>query len=196
MVLTLAEFQQAFARLTTDGTLPKLLLREFTILGLDGERAAKRNATTMPKVRTDRLRASIVGTARASETGIETVLSAGAGGRGLVRYAAMQEFGGIQRPRNAKMLRIPLGPALTGAGVDRYATPLRATAAGEFYVWKSDDGKLFLRKTDSGEIWYRLVSQVRIPATRYLGRAFDNIQKAVPEAIRNAMSEVLPGGVA
>ncbi len=37
------------------------------------------------------------------------------------RIARFRESGGTIRPVNAKMLRIPLPPALTAAGVDRYA---------------------------------------------------------------------------
>ncbi len=37
------------------------------------------------------------------------------------RIARFRETGGTIRPVNAKMLRIPLPPALTAAGVDRYA---------------------------------------------------------------------------
>lgn len=40
-------------------------------------------------------------------------------GIGGVKYARIQEFGGIVRPKRAKWLTIPVGPAKTAAGVAR-----------------------------------------------------------------------------
>ena len=118
---------------------------------LDIEARAKSDFTTKLRVRTGLLRRSIAARVEAGEK-IRLVASAGGrvGAKDVV-YASTHEFGATIRPKNAKALRIPIpgGPALTAAGVDRYATPLRQTAGGMFRLVKFG-GKAFLRKTGKG----------------------------------------------
>lgn len=76
------------------------------------------------------------------------------------KYAPIQEKGGIVTAKRAKMLAIPLAPALTSAGVARYKSPrdmnLRVTMRG---------GKIFLEtKTAKSELMYVLKKSVIVPA--------------------------------
>lgn len=98
------------------------------------------------------------------------------------RYARMQEFGGVQRPRNAKMLAIPLSGALTPTGIGRFNGSLRAVLPAAFpggtFVARSKSGNLILfGKTDKDAdpiALFVLKSQVTIPprlGTRDLWKA-------------------------
>jgi len=163
------------------------------------EEYAKSNVSESHKARTGHLRKSI--SAAVVEEGGKIVLV----GRSTAPYAAMQEYGGIQRPKNAKYLRIPLGPTLTAAGVDRYAGPLRQTAPDKFYV-REIGGKLFLcvdivRKGKKGnvpqrtDLAYLLVKSVAIPARPFLGPAMARVAPTIGPRIRDALKAAL-GGVA
>lgn len=177
--MTLEELGRRIAWLRAGG-LAKVIRAPMVGLALEGERRGKLNATTRLRVRSGRLRASITGKVRDVNGMPEIVLSAGGRTGGAdVGYARMLEFGGIQRPRNAKMLRIPLPAALTAAGVDRYPSPLRITGAGEFVLRKSKAGKLLLHKLNPdgslGPPWYVLAANSTIPAHPYLGPALESL---------------------
>lgn len=167
-----------------------------TLVGaaLEMEAAGKDRVASVLKVRSGLLRRSIQGRVDAGATDPRLTLSAGGriGAKDVV-YAAIHEFGGVVRPKNAKALRIPLpgGPALTGAGVDRYATPLRQTAGGMFRLVKFG-GRAFLSKIGrGGGIAYVLVMQSRIPSRPYLRPGFDRVAAEVPKRLVAALSEVL-----
>ena len=101
----------------------------------------------------------------------------------------------FRSPKNAKALRIPIpgGPALTAAGVDRYATPLRQTAGKMFRLVKFG-GRAFLRKTGKGGgLAYLLVQQVKIPPRPFLRPAFDAVAKTIPDRLRSALTAALEG---
>jgi hypothetical protein len=108
-----------------------------------------------------------------------------------VPYALMQEEGGTQYPRNAKMLRIPLDAAKTAAGVDRYPTPLRVSAPDKFYLYKARSGNLFLRDRASGEFWYLLRDSATIPGTHYLWRAIDTTSGKLEGSLVALLERVL-----
>lgn len=90
------------------------------------------------------------------------------------RYAKIHETGGTIRPRHARRLAVPVrgSPALTPAGRQRYSSPLRRTLPANYQFWiqRSDDGKLFLmgRREMTGkgrtkiQPWYQLVRSVTI----------------------------------
>lgn len=69
------------------------------------------------KVRSGLLWKSVNMEVKATGAGIELEVWAGRDAR--VRYAALQEFGGVVRPKNGKSLAIPVGPARTGGGVTK-----------------------------------------------------------------------------
>jgi len=159
-------------------------------LSLQLASVAKRNATTAPKVRSGRLRASIRSSV-VDDAGMPTVLlqaGGSAGGRGEVVYAPLQEFGGTVRPRVADFLRIPLGPSLTDSGDERFGGSLRSYSGEGFYVFQGSSGGLFIGKSGDEvapgvpRAWYKLVKEVTVPRTLFLGRTMDEVAgKLEPE---------------
>lgn len=181
--LTIDQFRERVATLGA-GEFRRRLGEALTRTALEIERGAKINASGEPRVRTGRLRSSI----RAFVTDQPLEVRAQAGGRaddgGEVRYAAAQEFGGTVRAGPGRWLRTPLAPALTGAGVDRYAGNLRTLAPDSFRVWPSKDGRLFLWKVDEPgepEPWYRLVKTIKISRSLFLGQAVEGARATLPD---------------
>jgi len=173
---------------------------------LKGQKAAVVNCKRVLRVRTGRLSQSIAGKIEPGTTSDAVKLTLSAGGRvaagGDVKYAATHEFGATITPKNAKMLRIPFpgGPALTGAGVDRFATPLRATAAGQFTLagWGN---RMYLISTNRAQTgrgknarmgpWYILKQSVKIPARPFLRPAFDEVAATIPAVIEKAIRKAV-----
>lgn len=116
------------------------------------------------------LRNSIAGKVRQGPKGPEAVVSAGGRVEGAINviYAGVIEYGtkGPILPKRGKYLRIPLGPARTQAGQDRYPTPIRISGAGLFYVRRSKAGNLLLFHKPSGVPWYKLVESLPARAPR------------------------------
>jgi len=110
------------------------------------------------------LRNSIAGKVRQGPQGPEAVVAAGGRVEGAadVIYAGVIEYGtkGPILPKRGKYLRIPLGPARTQGGQDRYPTPIRISGAGLFYVRRSKAGNLLLFHKPSGVPWYKLVESL------------------------------------
>lgn len=193
--MTLAEFQAVLTRTSTT-TMPAAVTGALTSAGLGMERAAKLNATTRPRVRTGRLRASIASSVTADAKGYRLSMSAGGvGGRGEVNYARLQEEGGTVTAPGGGYLRIPLAPALTGAGVDRYPGPLRIVAPGLFRVVPLR-GRLFLEKVSgpgAGKFWYVLKKSVTVPATKFLSSAFEaglpDVERRLGVAVLAALTD-------
>lgn len=167
---------------------------------VDLEGRAKDNITARMFQRSGHLRRSIA--ASAEDVGTDVYLHLRAGGttsqgRSVV-YARIQEEGGVIRPRNAKYLRIPLKPARTRAGSDRYATPLRITGAGQF-VCVLVNNRLFLYKvTDQGnksqKPWYVLTKGPITVRPRYFLRdARDSVARELPGRIQEAVAMAVAG---
>jgi hypothetical protein len=81
-----------------------------------------------------------------------------------VKYADIQERGGIVRPTKAKFLAIPQPAVKTASGVARYASP--RSYPGETFVFRSKKGGLWVaeKKGKRGKVvllWH-LVKSVRI----------------------------------
>jgi hypothetical protein len=113
-------------------------------------------------------------------------LRAGGGPRD-VRYAALQDLGGVVHAKSGKFLAIPLGPALTASGVPRYATPRDVPG---LFVWRSHGGRLLLGRR-TGRVgrptpYFALVKSVRVPASRYLTDTTAEMARAAPEVIMDA----------
>lgn len=154
--------------------LAAMMVREVRRAAAHIETDAKLNASgRVLHVRSGRLRSSISATVEQGAS--DLLLRARAGGRGLgtgdVRYAATHEYGAVIRPVRARMLAIPLPGARTPAGVSRFASPLRQTAAGELRVTRSKDGRLWLSPARGGPPLFRLIGQVSIPRRPFLGPA-------------------------
>lgn len=194
--------QQLLARLQAlgGGGLRRALQPVVRDALIDLEGRAKDNLTARAFMRDGHLRRSIA--ASSEDVGTDVFLSLRAGGttsRGRpVVYARIQEEGGVIRPRSAKYLRIPLKPARTKTGSDRYATPLRITGAGQFVcVRDKDTNKLFLYKlTDKGnksrQPWYLLTKgPITIRGKHFLRDARDSVARELPGRIQEAVAEAL-----
>lgn len=118
-----------------------------------------------------------------------------------VKYAAIHESGGTVKAKAGKMLAIPIpgGPALTPAGVSRYASPLRKSLPGthHFFVHKAGSGKLYLLGVEKGVAdtgpvaWFALKKSVFIPKRLHLQRTIKNERDAL---IKNLGDNFKRGG--
>lgn len=83
-----------------------------------------------------------------------------------VKYAEIQERGGVVRAKSRKFLAIPQAAVKTPAGVPRYASPRHYP--GKTFVMRDDRGRLWIvekkgkGKTERLEFLWQLVKQVRI----------------------------------
>lgn len=170
--------------------------RDLTIAALEMESGAKQAAGTVLRVRTGLLRRSIAGKVEAGAEPRLTLFAGGRVGAKDIPYAATHEFGAVIRPKNAKALRIPIpgGPAMTGAGVDRYATPIRQTAGGVFRLVKFGGRAFLVKNGRGGGLGYVLVQQVRIPARPFMRPTFDRVAAALPGRLRATISRLLEAG--
>lgn len=66
-----------------------------------------------------------------------------------VKYARIQEYGGTITPTRAQYLAIPVGPALTAAGVSKYASPREVPG---LFVIRSKGGTLLLVRKDGQQL--------------------------------------------
>jgi len=147
------------------------------------ERFGKQNASSRLNVRSGRLRASISGSAMKDTRG-NIVLQLQAGGRDKdVSYARIHEDGGkrgdgIIRPRNAKFLTIPISDKLfTGRGVQRYKSVRDVPDPLTFA--QSLKGQPLLVHQITGEVFYILKKQVKIPRRPYLKPAVDRVSREI-----------------
>lgn len=109
-----------------------------------------------------------------------------------VPYAAIQEYGGVIKARNAKYLTIPLPPALNSDG-----TPKKRSAREwrNTFVQTSKKGNLliFRRKGGGIEPLYLLKPEVRIPPRLGLGDTLEAGKsffiESLMEGLRRAMTE-------
>lgn len=208
--VTLEQWARALAAAAKGGTSEKAVRgavrKVFRTMALDAERRAKTTATTDPRVRTGRLRASIASSV-AQAGGVETtelrLRAGGDGAKGEVRYARALEEGATIRPRG-RYLTIPLRPhALTPAGVARYTS---AREVPDLFVLRLK-GKLFLarRGTTRGgrgrlELWYLLhPGPIQIRARRFLAGALTDTVREAESAFASALQQVIestadPGG--
>lgn len=111
------------------------------------------------KNRTGNLKRSYVSTVTEIKGGAQLLVGFGA------KYAQLQERGGIVRPVKKKWLAIPVGPALTAAGVPRYPGP-RSVKGLEFRPVSPTLALLVMPSTKEGAesvIWYVLKKQVVVP---------------------------------
>ena len=142
------------------------------------ERFGKQNASSRLNVRSGRLRGSISGSAMKDTRG-NVVLQLQAGGRDKdVSYARIHEEGGTIRPVNAKFLTIPISDKLfTGAGVQRYKSVRDVPDPLTFA--QSRKGQPLLLHEVTGEVFYILKKQVKIPRRPYLKPAVDRVSREI-----------------
>ena len=90
------------------------------------------------------------------------------------------ERGGTVKPRNAKMLRIPLPPALTPGGYDREMGVALRNEKGSsgYFPFKSKKGNLLLGKTGEGtKPYYFLTDSATIMGRPWFSFAVANVRR-------------------
>ena len=169
-----------------NGGVRKIIKKVLVAGSLRAEAQAKLNATSGGlNARTGRLRASIQAGVHEQPGHTEMFLRAGGNVKGgaQVKYARIHEYGGIVTPKNSKYLTIPVGPALTGAGVNR----ISARDVPGLTFARSAGGKLMLGKSKGKrgefEVWYLLRTSVKIPPRPYLGPAMTAEVKFIQKAL-------------
>ena len=98
-----------------------------------------------------------------------------------VIYAAIQEFGGIIKPKDAKHLAIPIGD-LKGSPRQYPDLHIAKTRSG---TWLLMDGQ--------GKVQYVLKDSVTIPARPYLRPALQEKHKVIPTIILRSIMGALKG---
>jgi hypothetical protein len=113
-------------------------------------------------------------------------------------YANILETGGVIRPVTAKMLAIPIGEALTPAGVARFK-PREITSQGGYeksFIRRSKSGNLLLFGARGKSITplFVLKDSVTIPEFRYMAITVEQTQGKVVDAIVDKIKEVKEKG--
>ena len=116
----------------------------------------------------------------------------------------MQEFGRERlEPIKAKNLAIPVGPALTAAGVSRYKSPLDVPVKLKWRPTKKPGVSLLVEATKNlkggpsktaGRVWYVLKKWVKIPDRHWLEISIRQAKNLVSHHIQNAINEHLNRG--
>ena len=167
--------------------LPQAIRKALAVTGVQAEANAKRNLTRTLHPRTGRLRNSVRSLVDPREYLLRLQAGGDASGTGQIAYAGAHEHGAIIRPKRRKFLSIPLPIAKTAAGVGRYQTP-RDVPGLHFII--SNAGKAMLVDA-SGEPWFLLVRQVRIPKRPYLKPALDKAAEGLRRSLEVLLSRQL-----
>lgn len=169
--------------------------RRLVALALFAEGEGKENATGRPVARTKRLRDSTAGVVRGNPTSETMDMALTAGGRvggEDVPHAGVQEFGATTRPRRAKWLAIPSEHAKTAAGVAQGGPrdfDLRFVPLGPDRAMLVE--RLTGKVSRQGRPMFWLRKRVDVPATRFLGRAFDATMPHADRQLGDIGAEVL-----
>jgi hypothetical protein len=161
-----------------DGRLRPALRTEMASTMAHAEQLANARYDERLKRRTGRLARTIAGAISDTADGFEGTLR---GGGGEIRYGRIQEEGGEVKPGpGRRFLAIPKGPALTPAGVPRYASPrevgglrfvpIRGGAMG--LLVKDHPGRGKAGSGARSDVWFLLVRKVNIRAKYFLRDGF------------------------
>lgn len=143
-------------------------------------------------VRSGLLRNSVGMKVTATASGYELEVFAGRDAR--VRYAAIQEFGGVVRPKRGRFLAIPVGPARTGAGVTKggWESPRTAPVKLRFVPIRGGTmGRLVMDQRGKSTTAYLLVRSVRIKPKHYMRDTQAAAQAAFPDLFADALAKRL-----
>lgn len=157
--------------------VPRTLRAELATWAIEAEDIGKANATTLLSRRTGRLAASIRG--RVEPVGLAaTVQAGGPANRGEVSYARIHDRLGSTTitPKRGKFLAIPVGPALTAAGVARVSPRMVADLR---YVQSRRGQPMLVKEVGKGrgkgagkvQVWFLLRRSVTIRGVGYLSGA-------------------------
>lgn len=145
------------------------------------------------------LKRSTKGSTQSTSDGVEIKLTVGGGSKDLP-YARIQEEGGIVRPKNAKFLAIPVGPARTASGVARFASPRDVpgltfvqSRRGQPLLVKFQDernskGRL---KARAGTVYFILRRQVTIKGVHYARDAVQAVYASIPSRLQERTDALL-----
>ena len=193
--LTLAEFTARTEKLGAGGLL-RTLRPSAVKAGLHGEGRVKLYATTRMRRRTGNLAGSVASDVQVKTGELEIGLQAG-GRRGSasqpVRYARIQEKGDTVRPKRGRFLAIPIGPALTAAGVPRFHSPRDVP---DLVFVQSLRGQPLLVKQGTGEPWFLLRRKVTIKPKHYLRDGARDAAKVLPSLLSAAVVREVTHGSA
>lgn len=179
--------------------VPLTIQRVGARVALEAQAAAVDNVQARLATRTGTLKRSIRGTTSITGDGVEIHLRAGGEGKDL-RYAALQEWGGVVRPKKSKFLAIPVGPAKTAAGDSRHASPRDVpglvfvqSLKGQPMLVKANDeankrGKL---KVSAGTVYFILRKSVTIRGQHYLTDALNQVAATVPDLLDQEFAKLV-----
>jgi hypothetical protein len=198
----MAETLDGFARRLGGLNLRARFARVLKGWALEGERYASEDAFYAAGLhrRTGQLANSIsASVAEQGPTGFEYALQAG-GARGGkdVRHAAIHEKGGTVLPGpGKKFLAIPMGPALTGAGVARMGP--REVPDLVFIPIRGGAQAMLVKRMGRGRNaswvpWFHLVRRVDIPARPYMAPAMRYIRRGIEGDIGDTFRDAVAGG--
>jgi len=188
-----------------NGGMRKIIKKVLVAGALSAEARAKKNVTGSIggiSARTGRLRASIAAGVREKPGSADLFLRAGGNSKGgaQVRYARIHEYGGTVTPKKGKFLTIPVGPALTAAGVSRYATArdvpdlvFAQTLRGQFVLGKNKGKRGGTKGKEGFEVWYLLRTSVTIPKRPYLLPALEDEAELVAKALDTRVTSSVMG---
>lgn len=149
--------------------------------------------------RTGMLRRSAKGRSKITPDGLELRLSVGSGGSGRdLAYAAIQEEGGVVRPTRSRYLAIPVGPARTGAGAGRYASPRDVpgltfvqSRRGQPLLVKAETSGKGKRQVLAGTVYYVLRRSVRISGKHFARDAWAAVLPTVEPRLHGLLGALL-----
>lgn len=206
MSITVKQFAAKLEALGQGKALAALLRKELIATGLQAQAGTQTMIRERLAMRTGTLAKSpafTVGKGEESDTFPQLTVRVGgrAGGKEL-RYAALQEFGGTVRPVKGQFLAIPVGPALTAAGVPRFATA--RDVPGLTFIRLAGNGAI-LAKVKKGrgknapstlEVWFDLRRSVTIKGKHFVRDgvrpAFDGFNVRIADAITRAINPASP----
>lgn len=176
----LAQFAADLRKTGDPRQLRAAIQRELGGVALKAQRESRLLATSRLKVRTGKLRQSIYSGTRLKGATVEAYIGS------KTPYAAIQERGGIVRPRTARMLAIPLGAAKTRAGVNRQGPRDYA----DLFLIKSRGKLLLVRKVGDGiEPMFLLVHQTKIRPHWYLRDGMRTAAKTADPLLRKVLMQ-------
>jgi len=162
-------------------------------LAQDLKARARSNFSARLTSRSGRALESIEGTMTQQSEVITVALTAGEqGALDYVRTLEGPNPGGggttVIRPINAEFLTIPVGPALTGAGVSRYKSPRTDPEVVRFVINRERTKGVALGR--SGEVrWALTKGPIVIQGRRFVGDAWDAFITSFPQLLERQLAE-------
>ncbi len=187
-------------RLGAASTAVAPLLRQLgATVAVELQAGAVERITARLQTRTGLLRRSAKGQAKLTGDTLEVRLTVGGRGGGKeLAYAQIQEEGGVVRPTRSKYLAIPVGPARTGAGAGRYASPRDVpgltfvqSRRGQPLLVKAETTGKGKRQVLAGTVYYILRRSVRISGKHFARDAWAAVLPTVEPRLHGLLGALL-----